>query len=569
MSIVVNNDKLSYVLTIHGLKLVLRAIQDKNYMIKISHAKVGDANGDYYSPNEAQEALVNPLPDGSFPILEKELLEDNKTISFLFKIPSSFSGYDIREVGLYALGDDNEEILFAVGTQQPIVKPSVDDNYIIFVDYYILLKSINFSDIYDQIEVDPYNNVVSKEDLEKLMRTLLFTQGNLSEQIRKNSYLIGMNRGTLLYNRMSQNLENYGNSILSRLYSSLTDFVPTNNFYGYWLFNYSKFLTNNYALVNLCSSNPNLYCDKAINTYLSKRVGLLPSITFGEENYFELNTEEPLNFSVLDKTTGEYKDVSFSMFFAIEPLNYETFSYETPPAYVDDYMDKWKVIRSTLKAGEDRTLLARSNYLAGVNSFEILEMASGYLQIKLFTDSENYITFTSPEGTIPNEKHSVVVSYNSNTKNFEAFVNNSPILITVNNEKSKGTYSFMSNAPSYFYGFSYDSSNVWTDSNTEPTILYDSRGVVLTNSDVWSIRDNKIYYNNNLASYNEDIDRSLPQTKIGSYIINGSGLKSSNIDSNVCLVGIVHGMALSAEQMRILSLNLTSGLGLNPCLYLG
>ena len=72
--------------------------------------------------------------------------------------------------------------------------------------------------------------------------------------------------------------------------------------------------------------------------------------------------------------------------------------------------------------GTKRTLLARSDYSNNNNVFEINELANNSLEVKLFMDSENYLIFTSEAEVIPNKAHSIMISYNPNTKNITAYV---------------------------------------------------------------------------------------------------------------------------------------------------
>ena len=125
----------------------------------------------------------------------------------------------------------------------------------------------------------------------------------------------------------------------------------------------------------------------------------------------------------------------------------------------------------------------------------------------------------------------------------------------------------MSNAPSSFYGFTYSGHNIWADSSSNPKILYNSSGSLYKGNE-WVITNNTVYFNEHEASYNASINFNLPTTGVTSYIVDEYGQRSKNINSNVCLVGIIKGNSFNEEQMRLTALNITSALGLNPCLYL-
>ena len=138
MPSIVNDNELKLIITSYGLTRIAEAMSDSSITLNISKVKVGDANEEYYTPTEAQTSLRNPIEGGTFYVIKKELLEDGVTVSFQVAIPETFDNCDIREVGLYeTVGDDDK--LFAICTQQPIVKPDVTYNYFIAIDYYIFL----------------------------------------------------------------------------------------------------------------------------------------------------------------------------------------------------------------------------------------------------------------------------------------------------------------------------------------------------------------------------------------------------------------------------------------------
>ena len=194
MAQVINStDYLTFILTQYGLNRVGEALANPNEDLNISKIKVGDANFTYYEPTETQTELVHLIPDGEFYIIEKELLEDNLTVSFHAIFPETFQNAEIREVGIYET-IDGVDYLFAVSTQQPLLKPYMDLNYLVSVDYYAFLKAQNLAEVYDQIVLNPDNQLVSGEDLENLMSTILFTEDNLMDQIHDNTKILGLNR---------------------------------------------------------------------------------------------------------------------------------------------------------------------------------------------------------------------------------------------------------------------------------------------------------------------------------------------------------------------------------------
>lgn len=664
MSNIINNDKLSFVLTTYGLRRIAEALADPTVSIQISKGIVGDANNEFYEPNETMSSLVHPIENGSFPIIQKELLEDNLTVSFLFEMPISFNNCEIREVGLYETINE-VDYLFAIGTQQPILKPSVEDNYFINVDYYIMLKSANLAEVYDQIVLNPENMVVTEEDLENLMSSLVFTQGNLSLQIGNNSHVIGLNRGTMLYENMTKYREANGYLCFSQMYSTLLKMVNPYNIFSFWLFDYPKTINDRYSITDISLNNNNLSGNLSVNLYNKDFMGVLSSLIFNSPNYYYLGAETPLVFN--DSDTNN--DLPFSIFYALEPVD----------------------------TNNDRTILARSNYITSTHAFEIKELNTGVLQIKLFSDENNFITFTSPVRDAINKKHSVLLSYNNSTNNFTAFINGQKVELL---KEVTGTYTHMSTTPTTLYGFSYDTSkviytdnnstitslvnsdgtpysgtewiildntpyynlnassyteslntvtdelyawvytdspneyiiytkeltiientvlynsdyteytgtdftvtlsgsdyiiqyganattytsadniqpktlyawkyngvleNIWANSNSNPLILFDNNGNLYEGTE-WTINNNNIYYNGNLASYNSSLNFDIPALEVTSYIVNSLGGKEDFVNSEISLLSIVKGEALSESDLQILALEVESAIGNNPCL---
>lgn len=661
MSNVINNDKLSFILTSYGLRRIAESISDPNVTLNLSKVIVGDANGEYYEPNETLTELKNPLVNGSFSVLQKELLEDELTVNFLFIMPESFNNCEIREVGLYEVIDE-DEYLFAIGTQQPILKPSATDNYFISVEYNIMLKSASLSDVYDQIIINPNNQIVTEQDLENLMSNIVFTQGNLSLQIGNNSHIIGLNRGTMLYENMTKNRDAQGYLCASQMFSTLMRMVDMNNIFSFWLFDYPKTISRKYSITDLSNNKNNLSGNLPVNLYGKSYLGVISSLSFSTPNYYYLGSEIPLLFT--DNDTNE--DLPFSIIYAIEPLN----------------------------EGEDRTILARSNYLTSTHAFEIIERGNRSIQIKLFSDSNNYLSFTSSPNQPMNKKHSVILSYDNLNKSFTAFINGKSISLV---KEETGEYTNMSTTPTTLYGFSFDTSqsiyadsdesvtslfnedgspytgdswlifnaipyyeqkissyaessvtnnlyawsytevptthtiytktqiispdtilynedfteytgedftitlsgdtyiiqynsnatiydssrdinktiykwtcelatvNIWSNSNTNPVMLFNSDGNLYEGSE-WSISGTDVLYQGQVATYNSSLNFDIPALEVTSYIINTSGQKEKLINSNISIIAITKGQALSETDAQLFSLELGSAIGNNPCL---
>ena len=406
-----NTDQLTFILTSYGLNRVSAALSDPSIDLNITKIKVGNGdNYEYYEPSENQEELKGPISDGEFYIVEKELLEDNLTVCLHAIIPENFQNAEIREVGVYETTETGDK-LFAISTQQPLLKPYISLNYLISVDYYAFLKSQNLSELYDRITLSQEGQVVTEEDFEKLMSTILFTESNLMEQINGNTRAIGLGRVDQLQAKVSKDQTNFGYVASYNNYTNLLTLTESSKIVSYWLFNYPRRTSPNASITDIGLNGTNLYSNLSVNNYNRVYKGSMPMLSFSSPNYFYLTNPTNMNF-VEDGT-----DVSFTMAFAIDPIGSST-----------------------------RTLLARSNYAANSSIFEVNELMGinslegGTLQIKLFTDENNYITFTSAVGAVPNTAHSVVFSYNASTQNITAYIKGRK---TDLNKEITGTYTHM------------------------------------------------------------------------------------------------------------------------------
>ena len=247
--------------------------------------------------------LVHPIEGASFGILKKELLEDDLTVSLRTFIPENIDNCEIREVGIYETvgGVDH---LFAIGTQQPLIKPSENLRYFISVDYYVFLKSQNLAEIYDQIVLLPDDQLITKEDLENLMSTILFTESNLIEQINGNSRVIGLNRPEQLKVKIDRSMEAFGFTAAANIYSILMSYVKSDSIYAYWLFDYSQRLASQTGVTDIGIHGRNLSSNKALNLYDKIYQGVLPSLIFDNSDYYYLSQ---------DKSTATYNPNVFTI----------------------------------------------------------------------------------------------------------------------------------------------------------------------------------------------------------------------------------------------------------------
>lgn len=666
MAKVVNNtDKLTFILTRYGLERIAEALSDENIEIKLAKIKVGDANNEYYEPNEEQTDLRNKIDGGAFSIIDKALLEDGVTISLHAVFPEELDSCEIREVGIYETLN-GEDYLFAISTQQPLLKPATELKYLISVDYYAFLKSENLADLYDRIVLDPSSQLVTEEDLEDLMRTILFTESNLVDQITSNSRIIGLNRARQLQEKIETSRERFSYMASYNNYSTLLDFAKFDDIFGYWVFNYPRRVTPNASIVDIGKKGRNFSSNKPINSYERVYQGFMPMLTFGEKDYFFLNqgastltfnagafnlfgeinvSSEGVadNFGVnkyvytpeLSLKEGSNWDFTFALktreltdendrvvpqtiissaFSNLKvwinsekklevvlstgsqiigtlstdisefttykyKLTYNNSTYSLKVLEEDEWMERASVsselkipgslgsltlgsskvdsfFKGTMDLKEvlgreneevvlaggtyitendvsflndskdedisftlmfalepvgsgDRTLLARSDYATNSHIFEVTEKADGSLEIILFSDSQNYLKFSTDEKVVPNSCHSLIISYNKETKNLLVYLNGRKVPIV---KSTIGTYEHMNASLSKLYSFTYVPVAVgFADNPTIPTKVLNSDGSPYT-GDSWAASEGVVFYNGNISVY--DSSKNIETSKL-------------------------------------------------------
>lgn len=473
MTTIVNNDPLVLILTDYGLNRIAEALADNTVTLNLSKIKVGNGeNEEYYTPSADQTELKGPVENGSFYIIEKELLEDGITTCLKALFPENFGGCDIREVGLYETTTNNEDKLFAIATQQPIVKPNPEDNYFMAVDYLLFLKSANLAEVYDQIILNPDNQLISEKDLQELMNSMLFTQGNLSVQIGKNSRIIGLNRASQLYEQIVANRDAMGNTAVTGSFATLSGFTGSDNIIGYWMFDYPRRNTAAYSITDLNLTEYNMSSSSNVNSLERNYHGIVPFLTFKDSDYYFLNAETPFSLYNIDLE----EDYSFTMMFTVAPVN----------------------------TSSTRTLLAKSNYATGSHVFEVNELASGAVEVKIFSDKDNYITFTSASNLInPDDVHALVISYDKDEMSLTGYLNGNYLNFT---KTMTGNFTHISTGGSLLYGFSFTPYEIiYTDSLSDPTELLNKDGSPYTGED-WVLDEGEFYYKSEQANRDSNHD---------------------------------------------------------------
>lgn len=419
MAEIANSNKLELKLTQYGLTRITEAMKDPTLNLAITKIRIGSGRDNQYYSFEEQNPDVSQLEGDlryTFYVYEKQLLEDGLTISFRTTIPEDIGGFDIREVGLYETVD-NEDRLFAICTQQPFVKPSPEYNYFINVNYYIFLKIQNAADIYDRITLDVEHSQVSEADLESLMRSFLFAQSNLMNQIGKNSKLIGLNRASQIMEKVNENKTSFNYITLYKNFASTLDLVKDySNIFSYWVFDYSRRTSSTDAIVNLANTNNITYLstNAPVTSFEHKYNGFQSMFKFEGSDCYFLSSDD-LNFYDSQKV----KDKSFTMAFSLEPIQ--------------KYYE------------ETRTIIAKVNRAQNSAVFKVQELADGVLQVTLYQDLSNYITFTTSKRAVPKEAHSIVLVYDGSESQMRAYINSKSYQML---REEEGNYRHMDPSPS-------------------------------------------------------------------------------------------------------------------------
>jgi hypothetical protein len=480
-----DDKRLRLILTKYGLDRINKAVSDPSLNLNLTKIKMGsgDENEDYYEPSENQEELKSPIKDAEFYIYNKELLEDGLTISFHTIITEEIGGFDIREVGLYeTLG--GKDFLFAISTQQPFVKPSPDYNYYINLDYYMFIKSTKFAEVYDQITLDVEHALVTEADMEELMRTFLFAQGNLMDQIGNNSRIIGYNRATQLYEKIEENKKDFGYITLYKNYASVIDMVPSvEDIFSYWAFNYSRRKSVGFSIVDISKNGYDLSTNKSSNLYEQEFNGFMSLLNFEAPDYYKLSSQIPLNLS----SSSLERDLPFTVVCALEP--------NTP--------------------NSNRTILAKVNKSTNTATLQIQEMANGSIKVVLYSDMSHYATFTSDENVIPQGAHSIVLAYSPETRTSAAkvvaYVNAEKYILSLENHG----YSYMKELPGTLYKFQYTPTIYVRQTDENTYILCNKVGSQeeATEWEITSLDPITVTYNGEVAVAEPTKDNIIPLYK--------------------------------------------------------
>lgn len=431
-----NTDNLYWVYTAYG-KERLSSLQT-NDLLKLYNIRIGSYDwyedprsilgGTYseaafkaYFQSGETVALGSEIENGSFPITGKALDEKTFCVTLTSTIDENRGGFDVREIGIYETLDDNTEVLFAVCTMQPLPKPSVETNHYISSQINCRLFSRLLADNYDKILLDPTNNYATAEEIKEFQQTLLFVESNLASQISNNSQIIGYNRPEQLYQLILDDKKKYSSFGASSTYASFLNATSLANVQSFWVFNYTNDVTRLVSIADLSNYGLYLSTDQLSTMYERGYEGLASWLNFNERHYYTLDKD--VKFSLLK----DGKDTKFTFFFVGAQNNNK----------------------------HDCTLLAKDNEFAEHPGFHIKVLKNRSLQVRFYTNRSNYVTFTTPENSIPRagEFYVMSISYNADVEQ-----NNPMIKVVINgiNVAVNSTY-----AEGYRYaGMSEDGMNM-------------------------------------------------------------------------------------------------------------
>jgi hypothetical protein len=419
-------DKLIWTITDYGLNRITQALADPNNKLYLQKVKIGDANGTYYIPTSDLANLKNIK--GTFNVNKKTttIIDNNNAVVFITTVPETIEDVEIREVGLYET-IDNVDYLFAISTCQPLYKPFIADNYSIAIDYHIIFISENLMSVYDQILLDPLSEFITEEDLSNLYLNLLFVENVLSEQISANTNIIGLDKPKLLSNLIDKQIFEVSNIFKTNFVMNIINFLNSiNNLKSAWFFDHDYY-RDSIQISDYSSNQFNLTLNKRNISFSKTMLAFASFLNIDYNNYFYLENDIDLDFLNSNNTD----DSPFTLIFLLKHNN----------------------------LNENNTIIAKSNYFTNENIFEINKLNDNSIEVKLFTDSNNYISFKTDSNSINiNLPYVLSISYNGNktSPSLNIYIND---IVQNTTLTSVGVYNGMSNISLPLTSYLIDSSN--------------------------------------------------------------------------------------------------------------
>jgi len=295
--------ELKWVITEYGKKRITEMLANPTDRIRLSCIHVGKSNDEDFRSRETRNELLEPVSYEEEPglytkdigIYEKGVCTDiENTVYFKAHIDENISGFEIREMGIFE-ERDNQLYLFAVGMGEPLNKPALDKGYIIAVDYTLYIESANLLDIYDRIELDPDNEFVKEVDVENMYQSVLFVEANLAEQIGKNTHILGLGREYQLNELIAQNTLSSNAMSISNYYANIANSVTDlKNILGCWSFGYTDIHGTLQCIKDFSGHGLNLSTNAPIATYDQSYIGLLSTLNFDKNDYFQIEKVDPV-----------------------------------------------------------------------------------------------------------------------------------------------------------------------------------------------------------------------------------------------------------------------------------
>ena len=304
----VTNVKLRWILTQYGKNRINQLLTNPDDKVQISVMHIGrDGSGE---PQERETSdgsgrLYDPI-NVNIPIVEKGISSEREnTVYFKAMINENMCGYDIAELALYE-SINGQEKMFAVGVGQAIPKPDIKYGYLMSIEYTLYIESTNLLEVYDQIVLDPNNEFLKQTDVDTLYRTILYVEGNLAEQIGKNTHQIGLSRAKELNDLISETRLKYNSASVASYYSSMANSVEDlKNIIGFWSFNYTDTYGTAMNIKDFSTWENYFSTNALLSSYYQEYLGVLSSLKFGKDDYFYANTVPYVTSSVSSVKLGQ------------------------------------------------------------------------------------------------------------------------------------------------------------------------------------------------------------------------------------------------------------------------
>lgn len=293
--------ELKWVLTEYGKRRITELLSNPEERVRISVMQIGDNGTGEPGEREYQDRLGSG--DGKLfhqvgadlPVFEKGIAEDREnTVYFKVIIDENLCGFNICELALYE-NRSGALKMFAVGTGEPIVKPSMDLGYLISVEYTLYIESANLLDVYDRIELEPANEFLKAVDIEGIYKTVLYVEGNLAEQISHNTHLLGLGRAQQLNDLISNTQLRYNSASIANYYANMSNTIKDlNNLLGFWSFGYTDVYGVKSNIKDFSGHATNLSTNAVLSSYEQDYLGVLSSLKFTDKDYFYIDKISPV-----------------------------------------------------------------------------------------------------------------------------------------------------------------------------------------------------------------------------------------------------------------------------------